>query len=712
MAQKRRWLSKMRSAWGNLRVVSGILPASTGDLAPIDPPAICSEGYHNLPRELLKTCFNRLQRAIGPKLIIVLLVFAAALCLGTLIYVQHENQRIINRDMQTAVTLSEIAARFDHEDGNLYRLMVDEAASHHSAMLLEQVGSIQQRIHRISADLKAERYLMSERDKARAALVIAEINKYNEAVGVVSSMLELDFATSAAMLRPFRQNADRVLVEVREIASTGIADAHRHAALAAARTRLLVAAVVVAVLIVAVLSYLWLALASRRGIQLGREMKRRSDAEREALLLARTDALTGLINRRAFNAELGSAIKQASEDHTEFAVLLLDLDDFKEANDVHGHAAGDAVLVSAADRLRTVFNDGDEIARLGGDEFAVLVHSYDDVNTILSLATAAGALLQMPTGWEGNAIRVGASIGIARFPVDGTVADALLHAADIAMYEAKNRKKGGVRLFLPAMEADRVERRQLEVEMRIGLDAAEFLPFYQPIVRLSDGRLDGYEVLARWQHPRLGILPPAAFLKMAEETGQITNLTRHLLRQTCRDLRNMADGLRFAVNISPVQLGETGLVETILDIVHEEGVDPSRLEIEITEDAVMDDLASAERAIDAFRTSGMTIALDDFGTGYSSLSNLQRLKFDKLKIDQSFVKDLDRRPESRKLVEAIIGMALSLGMNTTAEGIEDEGAAVLLASLGCTQGQGFYFGHSAPAGDLPAKRGQISSWAA
>lgn len=661
---------------------------------------------------MLRAGFNRLQRAVGPKLIIVLLVFAAALCLGTLIYVQHENQRIVNRDMQAAITLSEIAARFDHEDGNLYRLMVDEAASHHSAVLLEQVEGIQRRIRQISADLKTERHLMSERDKARAASVITEINKYNEAVGVVSSMLELDFATSAAMLRPFRQNADRVLAEVREIVSSGIADANRHAATAAARTRLLVAAVVVAVLLVAILSYLWLALASQRGIQLGKEVKRRSDAEREALLLARTDALTGLINRRAFNAELDSAIKQAAVDRTRFAVLLLDLDDFKEANDVYGHAAGDTVLMSAADRLRTVFDKGDKIARLGGDEFAILVPSFEDTGSILSLANAAGALLQTPTEWEGNAIRVGASIGIACFPADGTVVDTLLHAADIAMYEAKNSKKGGVRLFLPAMEAERIERRCLEGEMRVGLPAGEFVPFYQPIVRLSDGRLDGYEVLARWQHPRLGLLPPAAFLKIAEETGQITHLTRWLLRQACRDLRNMSDGLRFAVNISPVQLSEAGVVDAILAIVDEEGVDPSRIEIEITEDAVMDDMASAERAIDAFRTSGMTIALDDFGTGYSSLSNLQRLKFDKLKIDQSFVKNLDRRPESVKLVDAIIGMALSLGMNITAEGIEDEGVAMLLASRGCTQGQGFFFGHAVSARNIPAKHGQISSWAA
>lgn len=635
------------------------------------------------------------QVLLGPKAVIVLLVLAVTLCLGTLIYVQHTNSLIVNQDMETAVSLSEIAARFDHEDGNLYRLLVDEAANGGSPGLERRLAGIRRRIGQISADLINQQKALKPLDRQRTANVVVELAKYDEAVGVVSSMLEINFATSVAMLRPFRNNADHVLAEVKGIAASGIADAHHHAEAAAWRTRFLVGFVTGAVLIVAGLSYMWLALAAERGVQLRAEIKRRGKAEEEALVLARTDALTGLINRREFGTTLNDALKTAAAAATRLSIMLIDLDGFKDANDTHGHAAGDTVLQTVAHRLHTVFGTSSTIARLGGDEFAILILDDRDCGNVMRLAEQASGILHQPVPWRNNMITVGASIGVSRFPDDGTEASELLHAADIAMYDAKRGTKGGVSLFSASMEAERIERRRLEQELRDGIVRDEVRPFYQPIVRFLDNELCGFEILARWQHPRLGLLSPDAFIRLAESTGQITNMTKSILRQVCADSFHIPNHLRLAINISPTQFEEAGLAETLIAIMRSEGVSPSRFEIEITEDAVMDDIHTAERVLRTFRESGISVALDDFGTGYSSLSNLRRLRFDKLKIDQSFVKSLSESPESEKLIDAIIALALSFNMKVTAEGIEDMTAAAVLARKGCTQGQGYLFGKPA-----------------
>ena len=628
----------------------------------------------------------------GPKAVIVLLVIAVALCLGTLVYVEHTNSRIVDQDMQTAVALSEIASSFDHADGDLYRMMVDEAANGRSAGMERQIGSITRRVRAISSALSRQEHLLAPHDQRRVADIRAELDKYDDAVGVVSSMLELDFKTSVAMLRPFRANADHVLAEIKGIAASGIADARAHAEAAAWHTRLLVVFVTIAVLVVAGLSYAWLVLAAERGVQLGREIELRSEAEQEALVLARTDALTGLVNRRVFVAELEATITKAIEIAGTIAIVLIDLDGFKQANDVHGHAAGDAVLHTVAYRLKAAFSPHGLVARLGGDEFAVFIDTRGGQVDVRSLAEQASGSLQQPFAWRDNAIRIGASTGVSRFPEDGRELGELLHAADIAMYEAKREKKGGVCLFAPEMEIERLERRQMEQELRIGIRDGEIRPFYQPIVRFSDQGLCGFEVLARWHHPRLGLLTPDAFIRLAETTGQITDLTKSVLNQACVDLLQMPAHLRLAVNISPMQLEEPGLAESLIEIIHSHGVSPTRIEIEITEDAVMDDIANAERVIQTFRSEGISIALDDFGTDYSSLSNLRRLKFDKIKIDQSFIKSLPDSAESGKLVDAIISLALSFGMKVTAEGIEDAATANVLIGKGCTQGQGYFFG--------------------
>ncbi|WP_428969918.1 putative bifunctional diguanylate cyclase/phosphodiesterase [Sphingomonas sp. Xoc002] len=599
---------------------------------------------------------------------------------------------IVTRDMQTAIALSEIASNFDHEDGNLYRLMVDEAANGHKRDSVARLAHIQSRIAAISIALSRQQTGLPPAERARARRIVLELHKYGEAVNVVSSMLEIDFATSVGMLRPFRANADHVLNEMKGIATSGIADANRHAEVATLRTRLLAALVTVAVLIVAALSYLWLALAAKRGQQLHAEIMRRGEAEREALQLAQTDALTGIMNRRVFNDELRSAMDAARVVGSALTIVLVDLDGFKEVNDTYGHAAGDTVLRTVAQRLRIVFGPASIVARLGGDEFAVLLLDAQDDCDPLELPQRASQVLRQTLTWRDNAITIGASIGVSVFPQDGTYPDELLHAADIAMYEAKRNRTGGACLFLPRMEEERVAQRLLEEELRIGIQRGEVKPFYQPIIEFPDGALCGFEVLARWQHPKRGLLTPGAFIRVAETTGQITELTKTILRQACRDALLMPDHLRLAVNISPTQLEEPRLAETLIEIIHQEGVSPMRIEIEITEDAVMDDVVTAERVMQTFRSAGLSIALDDFGTGYSSLSNLRRLRFDKIKIDQSFVQSLPTSIESEKLVDAIIGLAFSFGMKITAEGVEDPVAAEILARKGCTQGQGWLYG--------------------
>lgn len=637
------------------------------------------------------------RQVAGPRAVVVLLVSAVALCLTTLIYVQHTANLIVSRDMQTAVSLSELAARFDHEDGNLYRLMVDTAANGQSAANDRQLAAIQGRIARIDADLSVLKRGLEPAERRRAQRISVELHKYSDAVTVVSSMLEINFAASVAMLRPFRVNADNVLAEIKGIAASGIADASRHAEAAAWRTRLLVAVVTGAVLIVAGLSYIWLALAAERGKLLRSEIRRRDQAEQEALQLARTDPLTGLFNRRVFGEELHALIEADGAESTPLTIVLIDLDGFKGVNDTYGHAAGDAVLTTIGQRLRASFEPGGIIARLGGDEFAVLLPGYSaqgELPSPSSLERARQALCQ-PLSWRANTISVGASIGVSCFPADGARPSELLHAADIAMYEAKRSPGRGVCLFAPWMEQQRLEQRQLEDELRVGIANGELRPYYQPIVRLIDQTLCGFEVLARWQHPRLGLLTPDRFLRIAERSGQITDMTRALLGQACSDALMMPEHLRLAINISPTQLEEPGLAETLIEIIRVAGVRPSRIEIEITEDAVMDDVATAERVLQTFRASGVSIALDDFGTGYSSLSNLRRLKFDKIKIDQIFVKSLATSVESEKLVDAILGLALSFDMKITAEGIEDAAAAEMLARKGCTQGQGWLFGKPA-----------------
>nr|WP_246429591.1 EAL domain-containing protein [Prosthecomicrobium pneumaticum] len=422
-------------------------------------------------------------------------------------------------------------------------------------------------------------------------------------------------------------------------------------------------------------------------------------AQKQAQSLARHDALTGLPNRRVFSVELQAAVARSLGEGISYAVMLLDLDRFKPVNDIQGHAVGDTVLCEVARRLREIVRREDTVARLGGDEFAVVAAADggDPREGVMRLASRLIAAIREPIAIGDGAVEVGASIGIAWCPADGRDAESLLRAADIAMYRAKRDGRSTYRFFEQSMDEELRDRAALEADLRKAIGEERLEPHYQPLVDMRDGHVYGFEVLARWNHPTRGWIRPDVFIPLAEQIGLISDLTWSLLRRACRDSRQWSDDIRLALNISPVQLKDPLLPNQILGILAEEGFAPTRLEIEVTETALVSDLKTAKAILSSLRSNGVRIALDDFGTGYSSLYHLRELKFDKVKIDRSFVQSMQTSSDSRKIVDAIVSLAKTLGLPTVAEGIEDKAVLDHLASIGCDFGQGFYLGRAMPA---------------
>lgn len=420
----------------------------------------------------------------------------------------------------------------------------------------------------------------------------------------------------------------------------------------------------------------------------------------EAQHLARHDPLTGLYNRRVFAAELEVAIRQARNGEAAYLVLIIDLDRFKPVNDLRGHAAGDVVLCEVARRLTDAVRKSDTVARLGGDEFAIIagadLHLHADGAMILA-ARLLGAIRE-PIIVDGGPIGIGASIGIARCPSDGVDAENLLRAADVAMYRAKREARGTFRFFERSMDDDLRAQAQLEVDVKAAIMNWDMHPHYQPLVDMRENRLFGFEILARWTHAERGQVVPDVFIPVAEQLGLISELTALLLRQACRDAARWEDdGIRMSLNISPSQLKDVSLPGQLLSILRDEGFPPTRLEVEITETALVGDIETAKVVLKSLQDAGIRVALDDFGTGYSSLYHLRELKFDKVKIDKSFVQSMRRSNESDMIVDAILGLATSLGMPTVAEGIEDQVSLERLTDKGCRYGQGFHFGRAMSA---------------
>ena len=382
--------------------------------------------------------------------------------------------------------------------------------------------------------------------------------------------------------------------------------------------------------------------------------------------------------------------------------MLIDLDRFKPVNDIHGHAAGNAVLCTIADRLLEIAPHGATVARLGGDEFALLLPVGMSEIAVTSLAEQVTATVRRPIEWDQSEVQVDATIGIAFTSPELRDPDALLHAADRAMYQGKREGRGTHRFYHADMESALRERAQMETELRHAIANDEIRPYFQPIVSLPGQELVGFEVLARWRHPRRGEVGPDEFIRIAEETGMIGSLFYSVLRQACTDARNWPNDLILAVNVSPRQLPDPRLASSVHNILTQTRFPPGRLEIEVTESALINDVEAARIALASLQALGVRIALDDFGTGYSSLFHLREFKFNKLKIDRSYVTEAASGSDQARLVDAIIQLGSSLSLQTTAEGVENESSLGWLSDQGCTFGQGYLFGRPLPTKETEA----------
>ncbi|WP_181706151.1 bifunctional diguanylate cyclase/phosphodiesterase [Chthonobacter rhizosphaerae] len=438
------------------------------------------------------------------------------------------------------------------------------------------------------------------------------------------------------------------------------------------------------------------------------DVTERRKAEERIAYLARHDPLTGLPNRSLFRERVEEALADVRSAGEAAAILYLDLDRFKPINDTLGHQAGDAVLCGVAERLLGLVGSDDTVARLGGDEFVILSRSRTDEPAVLALAERVIAAVCEPFAIGGYQAQVETSVGIALAPRDGADPEVLFKAADLALYKAKADGRGVARFFEPVMDAGIRRRRLLEAELMTAIGTSQLELHYQPIMNLATGRITAYEALLRWVHPRLGAISPAEFIPVAEESGLIYELGRWVLEQACRDAVGWPRGLQVAVNLSPAQFLGDDIASTVRRALALSGLPPERLELEITESVLLRDSEATVKVLDAFDALGISIAMDDFGTGYSSLGYLRRFPFDTIKIDQSFVRDLAVSADCRAIVTAIVGLGFSLGIATTAEGVETEEQLTLLKALGCTMAQGYAIGRpralAAVLDDLRAPR--------
>ncbi|WP_134499475.1 putative bifunctional diguanylate cyclase/phosphodiesterase [Microvirga pakistanensis] len=430
------------------------------------------------------------------------------------------------------------------------------------------------------------------------------------------------------------------------------------------------------------------------------DITERRRAESQIAYMAHHDALTDLANRVLFRQQLEHALEETGRERLKMAVLCLDLDRFKDVNDSLGHETGDALLKLVADRLRSSIRPQDVVARLGGDEFAILQLAIDDQQDCAALALRIVEAVSMPYDLEGQEIVIGTSIGIAVASEGNLSPDQLLKQADLALYRAKADGRATYRFFEPEMDAELQARRSLEIDLRKALVNREFELYFQPQVNVRDNEIRGYEALLRWQHPERGKVPPGEFIPVAEDIGLISSLGDWVLEEACMTATSWPIGIKVAVNLSPVQFRNKALVQSVSRALARSGLTPDRLELEVTESVLLQDNELTVATLHQLRRMGVRIAMDDFGTGYSSLSYLRSFPFDKIKIDQSFVRELSSRADCLAIVRSIAGLGTSLGMSTVAEGVETEDQLLQIIAAGCTEVQGYYFGRPKAAPDL------------
>ncbi|PTQ65722.1 diguanylate cyclase/phosphodiesterase [Sphingomonas sp. PP-CE-3G-477] len=434
---------------------------------------------------------------------------------------------------------------------------------------------------------------------------------------------------------------------------------------------------------------------------LAAELSTLTDAGHRAEALAQRDPLTGLLNRRSLSEDGATLFASARRRGKAMAMLTIDIDHFKGVNDLHGYAVGDLLLVYVAETIAAIAPGASLLARLGADEFAcTFVFDSAHKNVADRIAERMIAGLALPFRADGVDIHMSVSIGIARSDVDCASVDALLRNADIALHAAKTAGRGRHAWFDRSMERSLQLRGELEAGLRHAIPAQEIVPYFEQQVDLTTGLITGFEVLARWEHPIRGTIAPDVFIPIAEEIGLIGDLSLSIMHQAFTAARDWDAGLTLSVNVSPLQLRDAWLAQKIIKTLVETGFPASRLEIEITESALFDNLPLAQSIVGSLKNQGIRLALDDFGTGYSSLAHLRALPFDRIKIDKSFVSSILDNPESMAIVNTIVRLGDSLNLPTTAEGIEDAAIEERLRAIGCAKGQGYLYGRPLGAAQI------------
>jgi diguanylate cyclase (GGDEF)-like protein len=438
-----------------------------------------------------------------------------------------------------------------------------------------------------------------------------------------------------------------------------------------------------------------------RGV--GSDVTQQRESSDKIAYLARYDTLTGLPNRLMLNEALAEALKYAEQWRTRCAFLMIDLDRFKAVNDTLGHLVGDQLLAKVSDRLKEQMSENEVCGRLGGDEFAVVIRDASDLNRVNLVAQLVIERLSQPYEVDHHTLYVGASIGSATGPGDGNTVETLMRNADLALYRSKDAGGNAHFMYEPSLHAHAEERRKLEFSLRRALDRNEFVLHYQPVVDAESERILSFEALVRWNSADHGFVSPGKFIPLAEDTRLIIPIGEWVLQEACREAMNWPSDTKVAVNVSGEQLLDTNFVASVVGALSSSGLPANRLEVEVTESIFLRDATMARAALEKVMALGCGVALDDFGTGYSSLGYLRRLRFSTIKVDRSFVQGAATgNPESLAIIRAVVAMADSLEMSTTAEGVETEAELKIVRDLGCRKIQGFYFGRPMPADEASA----------
>jgi diguanylate cyclase (GGDEF)-like protein/PAS domain S-box-containing protein len=430
------------------------------------------------------------------------------------------------------------------------------------------------------------------------------------------------------------------------------------------------------------------------------DITERKRAEARLAFLAQHDGLTGLPNRNLLRQQMDELLAHTRRSAEKVAVLVLGLDNFKAVNDTLGHGIGDKLLRGVAKRLRSSLREEDTLARLNSDEFAIIQSGLTRPEDAVLLCRRLLEGIGDPYLIDGHSVVIGATIGIAMAPGDGDDAEKLLKNADMALTRAKNDSRGTFSFFEAGMDARAQSRRKTEIDLRAAIQNDVLRPHYQPLIDLASGRITGLEALVRWPHPERGMISPAEFIPVAEETGLINGVGGLMLRRACMDAAIWPDDVRVAVNLSPAQFRTGNLLSVVMDALKQSGMPPKRLELEITETLLLEKSSQVLATLHALRALGVRICMDDFGTGYSSLSYLRSFPFDKIKIDRSFVSDLAANPDAQAIIRSIVSLGKGLGVTITAEGVETEAELSCLRAEGCHEGQGFLFSRARPNAEI------------